>query len=167
MCLRVTPLRKATSYAQGYETTGKLIYDAWHTARVIDKNCQMPRNKAGVILHCMAWGTGKKFTQGGEHEGERLLAANHGVVKHDKGKCYIIHPDNCVICGLLPQSPGQLSTPQLWHHFHDYLQHTPVSVDLHAVNDDLVGFFNSVPQDRLIQAGQPLATYIFYPNHDG
>ena len=63
---------------------------------------------------------------------------------------------NTMIYRLLPQSPGQLSTPQLWNHFHDYLQHTPVSVDLHAVNDDLVGFFNSVPQDRLIQAVQSL-----------
>ena len=73
-------------YAHGYETTGKLIYDAWHTARVIDKNCQMAKNRAGIILHCMAWGTGKKFTHGGESEGERVLAADHGVVKHDKGK---------------------------------------------------------------------------------
>ena len=61
-----------------------------------------------------------------------------------------------MIYRLLPQSPGQLSTPQLWHHFHEYLQRTPASVDLHAVNDDLVGFFNSVPQDRLIQAVQSL-----------
>ena len=74
-----------------------MIYEAWHTARVIDKNCQMAKNRAGIMLHCMAWGTGKKFTQGGEPEGERLLAANHGVVKHDKGKRYIIHPDNVVI----------------------------------------------------------------------
>ena len=59
---------------------------------------------------------------------------------------------------LLPQSPGQLSIPQLWHHFHDYLHDTPDSVDLHAVNDDLVGFFNSVPQDRLIQAAQSLVS---------
>ena len=52
---------------------------------------------------------------------------------------------------------GQLSIPQLWHHFHDYLQHTPDCVDLYTVNDDLVGgFFNSVPQDRLVQAVQSL-----------
>ncbi|CAK9030192.1 unnamed protein product [Durusdinium trenchii] len=53
-------------YAQGYDSTGKLIYDAWRTARVIDKTCQMPKNRAGIILHCMAWGTGKKFLQAGE-----------------------------------------------------------------------------------------------------
>ena len=64
---------------------------------------------------------------------------------------------NTMIHRLLPQSPGQLSIPQLWHHFHDHLHHTPDHVDLYAVNDDLVGFFNSVPQDRLVDAVQSLA----------
>ena len=65
---------------------------------------------------------------------------------------------NTMIFRLLPQAPGQLSIPQLWHHFHDYLHHTPDHIQLHAVNDDLVGFFNSVPQDRLIDAVQSLVT---------
>ena len=49
---------------------------------------------------------------------------------------------NTMIFRLLPQAPGQLSIPQLWHH-----------IELHAV-----GFFNSVPQDRLIDAVQSLVT---------
>ena len=53
---------------------------------------------------------------------------------------------------LFPQHPGQLSIPQLWRHFHCYLTQTPTDVALHATNDDLVGFFNSVPQHRLIDA---------------
>ena len=53
---------------------------------------------------------------------------------------------------LFPQRPGQLSIPQLWRHFHSYLSQTPTDVTLHATNDDLVGFFNSVPQHRLIDA---------------
>ena len=53
---------------------------------------------------------------------------------------------------LLPQHPGQLSIPQLWSHFHCYLTDTPPDIPLHATNDDLVGFFNSVPQHRLIDA---------------
>ena len=88
-------------YAQGYETSGSAAHDSWRTARVIDKNCQMDKNRAGIILHCMAWGTGKKFTHGGEAEGERPLTAGHGVVKHDKGKCYLTHPDNAVIRGIV------------------------------------------------------------------
>ena len=47
---------------------------------------------------------------------------------------------------------GQLSIPQLWRHFHSYLSQTPAAITLHATNDDLVGFFNSVPQHRLIDA---------------
>ena len=53
---------------------------------------------------------------------------------------------------LYPQHPGQLSIPQLWHHFHSYLTQTPADISLHATNDELVGFFNSVPQHRLIDA---------------
>ena len=53
---------------------------------------------------------------------------------------------------LSPQHPGQLSIPQLWRHFHCYLTHTPADIPLHATNDDLVGFFNSVPQHRLVDA---------------
>ena len=53
---------------------------------------------------------------------------------------------------LYPQHPGQMSIPQLWHHFHSYLTQTPPDISLHATNDDLVGFFNSVPQHRLIDA---------------
>ena len=45
-----------------------------------------------------------------------------------------------------------MSIPQLWHHFHSYLTQTPPDISLHATNDDLVGFFNSVPQHRLIDA---------------
>ena len=57
-----------------------------------------------------------------------------------------------VLQHIFPQHPGQLSIPQLWHHFHSYLTQTPTDVNLHATNDDLVGFFNSVPQHRLIDA---------------
>ena len=53
---------------------------------------------------------------------------------------------------LFPQHPGQLSIPQLWRHFHCYLTQTPTDINLHATNDDLVGFFSSVPQHRLIDA---------------
>ena len=53
---------------------------------------------------------------------------------------------------LFPQHPGQLSIPQLWHHFHSYLSQAPADITLHATNDDPVGFFNSVPQHRLIDA---------------
>ena len=53
---------------------------------------------------------------------------------------------------LFPQHLGQLSISQLWRRFHCYLTQTPTDVTLHATNDDLVGFFNSVPQHRLIDA---------------
>ena len=50
------------------------------------------------------------------------------------------------------QTAGQLSTPQIWQKLHTFLQTTPAEITLGCINDDLVGFFNSVPQDRLLQA---------------
>ena len=51
-----------------------------------------------------------------------------------------------------PQSLGQQSTPQIWHTIHHFFTHAPDDADLVFVNDDLVGFFNSVPQTRLLEA---------------
>ena len=51
-----------------------------------------------------------------------------------------------------PQSLGQYSTPEIWKATHRYFQSTPAETDLHTLNDDLIGFFNSVPQWKLMQA---------------
>ena len=53
---------------------------------------------------------------------------------------------------LLPQHPGQLSIPNLWQHLHNHFQTTPEDIHLTPINDDLVGFFNSVPQQHLVDA---------------
>ena len=53
---------------------------------------------------------------------------------------------------LWPQTMGQLAVPQIWQAVHRFLSDTNLDINLHAVNDDLVGFFNSVPQDRLLDA---------------
>ena len=53
---------------------------------------------------------------------------------------------------LWPQTMGQLAVPQIWQAVHHFLSETPLDIHLQAVNDDLVGFFNSVPQHRLLDA---------------
>jgi len=58
---------------------------------------------------------------------------------------------------LWPQTMGQLAVPQIWQAVHRFLSDTPLDVHLHAVNDDLVGFFNPVPQDRLLDAVNSLS----------
>ena len=50
------------------------------------------------------------------------------------------------------QTAGQLSTPQIWKRLHSFLETTPTEITLGCINDDLIGFFNSVPQERLLQA---------------
>eukprot|EP00439_Symbiodinium_sp_Y106_P082440 s273_g21.t2 len=49
-----------------------------------------------------------------------------------------------------------LSLPEIWRRIHHYLQDMPSSVDLLEFNDDLVGFFNSVPREMIISALQLL-----------
>lgn len=51
-----------------------------------------------------------------------------------------------------PQSLGQQNTPQIWQTVHQFFDNTPEDTELTFVNDDLVGFFNSVPQTRLLDA---------------
>ena len=53
---------------------------------------------------------------------------------------------------LWPQTMGPLAVPQIWSRIHEFFHDTPTDFTLANINDDLVGFFNSVPQDRLLDA---------------
>ena len=57
---------------------------------------------------------------------------------------------------LWPQSMRQLAVPQIWDRIHHFFNETGLDTHLRAVNDDLVDFFNSVPQHRLLDAVQSL-----------
>ena len=57
-----------------------------------------------------------------------------------------------MVLQLWPQSMGQLAVPQIWSRIHTFFRDTPTDFVLANINDDLVGFFNSVPQDRLLDA---------------
>ena len=64
------------------------------------------------------------------------------------------------------QDLGQLSTPQIWSKVHAYFDATDEAARLQFVNDDLVGFFNSVPQTRLLDAVHQLVDH-WVENHLG
>ena len=49
-----------------------------------------------------------------------------------------------------------LSIPEIWRRVHQFFQDMPSSVLLLEFNDDLVGFFNSVPREMIISALQML-----------
>ena len=55
-----------------------------------------------------------------------------------------------------PQQLGQQSVPQIWNTIRSAFREIPEAAHLQFLNDDLVGFFNSVPQDRLLDAVQAL-----------
>ena len=57
-----------------------------------------------------------------------------------------------MVLQLWPQSMGQLAVPQIWSRIHTFFRDAPTDFVLANINDDLVGFFNSVPQDRLLDA---------------
>ena len=59
---------------------------------------------------------------------------------------------------LWPQSMGQLAVPQIWSRIHAFFRETSTEFTFDNINDDLVGFFNSVPQDRLLDAINSLIT---------
>ena len=59
---------------------------------------------------------------------------------------------------LWPQAMGQLAVPQIWSRTHTFFNDTSTEFILDNINDDLVGFFNSVPQDRLLDAINSLIT---------
>ena len=59
-----------------------------------------------------------------------------------------------------PSTFGNLNNSQVWPALHKYLNNLDIDISLEICNDDLVGFFTSLPQDRIIQAVQHcLCTY--------
>ena len=57
-----------------------------------------------------------------------------------------------------PEAMGMATTPQLWKSLHEFLQRTHSTVHLAEVNDDLVGFFNSVPRQQILDSLSRLVT---------
>ena len=83
-----------------------------------------------------------------------------------KGRTIISYSDSCIkdllkaasqaillmIRLVWPEAMGMATTPQLWKSLHEFLQRTPLAVHLAEVNDDLVGFFNSVPRQQILDS---------------
>ena len=62
--------------------------------------------------------------------------------------------------------PGSLSrsVPQIWSEIHALFAQCPAHLDLELLNDDLVGFFNSAPQVRILEAVDMLVR-MYRTNH--
>ena len=65
-----------------------------------------------------------------------------------------------------PQQLGQQSVPKIWNTIHSAFREIPEEVHLQCLNDDLVGFFNSVPQNRLLE-GVDALTNAWKERHPG
>ena len=51
-----------------------------------------------------------------------------------------------------PEAMGLATTPQLWKSMHSFLHRIHPTIHLAEVNDDLVGFFNSVPRKQILDS---------------
>ena len=47
---------------------------------------------------------------------------------------------------------GLEPTPVIWNRLHEFFKRTPAHAHLLEINDDLVGFFNSVPREQIVQS---------------
>ena len=56
-----------------------------------------------------------------------------------------------MIHACFPEHFGSLTLPQIFDKLHSWFRELPVSSTIGCQNDDLVGFFNSVPQVRILQ----------------
>ena len=63
-----------------------------------------------------------------------------------------------------PSTFGNLNNSQVWPALHHYLENLDIDISVEICNDDLVGFFTSLPQDRITQAVQH-CLYTYYKLH--
>ena len=74
-------------------------------------------------------------------------AYHHRLAKLLTGTALVLKQLLTTVWGL---SFGDNATPIMWRKIHNVFAETPVEETLLFHNDDLVGFFNSIPQERLI-----------------
>ena len=87
-------------FAQGVRITHNQQHDHGEFARIIHNTWQLNKNTHSIVITLLAWGTATKYTSGGEEYAMTLLRDHHGAVFHQKGKCWVIHPDHAIVKGL-------------------------------------------------------------------
>ena len=87
-------------FAQGVRITHNQPHDHNEFARIIHNTWQLHKNSHSLIITLLAWGAATKYTSGGEEHAMNLLNDHHGAVFHQKGRCWVIHPDHAIVKGL-------------------------------------------------------------------
>ena len=87
-------------FAQGVRITHNQPHDHNELARIIHNTWQLHKNSHSLIITLLAWGAATKYTSGGEEQAMNLLNDHHGAVFHQKGRCWVIHPDHAIVKGL-------------------------------------------------------------------
>ena len=87
-------------FAQGVRIAHNQPHDQGEFARIIHNTWQLHKNTHSLIVTLLAWGAATKYTSGGEEQAMTLLNEHHGAVFHQKGRCWVIHPDHAIVKGL-------------------------------------------------------------------
>ena len=87
-------------FAQGVRITHNQQHDQGEFARIIHNTWQLHKNTHSLIVTLLAWGAATKYTSGGKEQAMTLLHDHHGAVFHQKGRCWVIHPDHAIVKGL-------------------------------------------------------------------
>ena len=88
-------------FAQGVRITQQLQHDTSEQARIFYNAWNMAKNTHSVLLSLAAWRAGTKFTRGGEEHAMTLLQQSHRAVFHANARCWVIHPHNAIVKGLV------------------------------------------------------------------
>ena len=87
-------------FAQGVRITHNQQHDQGEFARIIHNTWQLHKNTHSLIVALLAWGAATKYTSGGEEQAMTRLRDHHGAVFHQKGRCWVIHPNHAIVKGL-------------------------------------------------------------------
>ena len=84
----------------------------------------------------------------------QVRSYNHQLQGYSSGAYPQSRPAVCIDQMVNTVWPGSLSrsVPQIWSAIHALVAQCPAHLDLELLNDDLVGFFNSVPEVRILEA---------------
>ena len=125
---------------------------------------QVRENIPGFIRKKYAWGIASNaplprgfvfLKQKKDYKKGRSVIAYNGTISERLQRAAASAIEQMIqLC--FPDHFGSVPLPVIWSKLQQYFEETPDDVTLTLTNDDLVGFFNSVPQARILQSVQVL-----------
>ena len=114
-------------FAQGFRAAHSSPHDHIENARIMN----LSKNTHSILVTLLAWGAGKKVTQGGEEQAAKLLQQQqqqqHGAVFHQNGGCWAIEPKNAIVRSIAWSSDATPPALRIYLHLHTTSAPNPLS----------------------------------------